>query len=65
MAEHDDEIDAMRAIQTALEPLGQRARVRALWWSLSKLCPSVPTHVTDRLLDDNRGRGLDTERADG
>jgi hypothetical protein len=48
------EVDAMRKLGDALEPLPQNARVRALWWALAAFT-AVPKEVADRLLPYGRG----------
>jgi hypothetical protein len=46
----DSEIEAMRQVAAILEDINPGARVRVLWWSLSRYCPHVPTGWVDKVL---------------
>jgi hypothetical protein len=55
------EIEAMRQVAAILEPINPGARVRVLWWSLSRFCPHVPPDWVNKVLtwgcpEDDKGR---------
>jgi hypothetical protein len=61
MTPPDHEIEAMRQVAAVLQDLNPGARVRVLWWSLSRFCPHVPAGWVDKVLtwghpDDDRDR---------